>query len=400
MNSSQLVAAKWDVVIIGAGAAGMMAAIEAGKRQKRVLLLDHVANGGAKIAVSGGGRCNFTNSNASFEHYISNNPKFCISALKSYTPWDFIAFLDSHSIEYHEKQPGQFFCNGSAKQIVRLLQKSCEESGVCFSYNSHIKHVDKTDNGFIVKSSQTELSTTSLIVATGGLSYPKLGATGLGHNIAKQFGLNIFPSSPALVPLLLDKKSLADLKPLAGIALNVTVSYDKISFSDGLLFTHKGLSGPAILQISSYWQMGKTLQIDLLPNLDLFEILQQHKISNAKMSIQAILTTLLPKRLAHMISQKLGFATKAIAQCSNKEMDKCANIVNQWQVTPIGTEGYGVAEVSRGGVDCNELSSKTLECKKISGLYFVGEVVDITGQLGGFNLQWAWSSGWVAGQNA
>ncbi|MBF0444088.1 MAG: NAD(P)/FAD-dependent oxidoreductase [Magnetococcales bacterium] len=400
MNPSTKLGANWDVVIIGAGAAGLMAAIAAGKRNKRVLVLDHAAKAGAKIAVSGGGRCNFTNTNASYEHYISNNPKFCISALKSYSPWDFIALLDSHGIKYHEKQQGQLFCDGYAKQIVQLLLDSCHNLGVCFAFGCQINRVKKNSSGFFLKTSQTPLQTSALIIATGGLSFPKLGATGFGYNIAKQFGLKTFAPSPALVPLLLDKENLEVLKPLAGVALQVAVSLKKTGFSDSLLFTHRGLSGPAILQISSYWQVGEIIKIDLLPNLDLFEHLQKSKNVNSKITIQAILTTLLPKRLALIVAQQLGFATRSIAQCSKKQMQQCADRVNRWQVTPIATEGYGVAEVSRGGVDSREISSKTMESLKIPGLYFAGEVVDVTGQLGGFNLQWAWSSGWVAGQNA
>ncbi|MBF0194197.1 MAG: NAD(P)/FAD-dependent oxidoreductase [Magnetococcales bacterium] len=400
MKSSQKHSADWDIIIIGAGAAGLMAAIAAGKRKKRVLVLDHGKKAGAKIAVSGGGRCNFTNTNTSYEHYISNNPKFCISALNSYTPWDFIALLDNHNINYHEKKIGQLFCDGSAKQIVQLLHDSCLNFGVCFAFESQIKFVKKNRTGFLIKTNQAQLQTSALIIATGGLSFPKLGATDFGHKLASQFGLKILPSSPALVPFLLDNNNLEVSKPLAGIALDVVVTCNKVSFFDSLLFTHKGLSGPAILQISSYWQAGRPIQIDLLPKIDLFEHLQKNKIVKAKMTIQAILTSLLPKKLALVIAKQFSFASKSIAECSKNQMQQCANRVNRWQVTPSGTEGYRVAEVSRGGVDSRELSSKTMECLNISGLYFVGEVVDVTGQLGGYNLQWAWSSGWVAGQNA
>ncbi|MBF0357068.1 MAG: NAD(P)/FAD-dependent oxidoreductase [Magnetococcales bacterium] len=399
MNHTAKSVTKWDAIIIGAGASGLMCAIAAAERKRRVLLVEHNQKAGAKIAVSGGGRCNFTNTNASADYYISNNPKFCISALNNYTPWDFIAILEDYGVKFHEKQPGQLFCDDSAKQIVKLLMDRCHKTGVKFAFGCKVAKVEKNASGFSLDSSHGKLKSQKLVIATGGLSFPKLGATDIGYRIAKQFGLAITNHSPALVHLLLSADKMEHLKHLAGVALDVTVSCNNTSFSDALLFTHRGLSGPAILQISSYWQSGTTIQINLLPNINLLSHLQKCQKSNPKQSIQAILITLLPKRLGQLIAGQYSYSHKAIAECSKVQMQQIADAVNRWKVEPTATEGYRVAEVTKGGVDSQELSSKTMESIKISGLYFTGEVIDVTGHLGGFNLQWAWSSGWAAGQS-
>jgi predicted Rossmann fold flavoprotein len=399
MNPTAKPGTTWDAIIIGAGASGLMCAIATAQRARRVLVVDHNQKAGAKISVSGGGRCNFTNTNTSADNYISNNPKFCISALNSYTPWDFIAILEEYGVRFHEKQPGQLFCDGSAKQIVKLLMDSCHKLGVQFAFGCQVDGVEKNAGEFYLATSQGELKSQGLVIATGGRSFPKLGATDLGYRVAKQFGLALTNHSPALVPLLLSADKMEHLKQLAGVALDVMVSCNKTTFSDALLFTHRGLSGPAILQISSYWQSGETIQINLLPDIDFFSHLQKCQKNSPKQSIQAILTMLLPKRLGQWIAGQNGFSHKAVAECSKGQMQQIADAVNRWHVKPTGTEGYRVAEVTKGGVDSRGLSSKTMESLKIPGLYFIGEVIDVTGQLGGFNLQWAWSSGWVAGQS-
>ncbi len=389
---------EYNVIIIGAGAAGLMCAIEAGKRGRKVLLLDHAKSVGEKIRISGGGRSNFTNLHASPANYLSQNPYFCISALKRYTQYDFIKLVEKHSIAYHEKTLGQLFCDGSAKQIVEMLVSECQSSGVTIELNSSVSSITKQEGDFhvIINDAKT-IVVESLVIATGGPSIPKMGSTGWGYDIAKQFDLNIIEPRAALVPFTLDKKTLEKMQNLSGISIEAIASCNGTSFREGLLFTHRGLSGPAILQISSYWKENDTITINLAPDIDVFSQLKKQRISTPKQDIQKILSTLLPKRLARYICDTYHYSGH-IADLSNKNLQDIANTICKWQIVPNGTEGYRTAEVTLGGVDTNEISSKTFETKKVFGLYFIGEVVDVTGHLGGFNFQWAWSSGHAAGQ--
>jgi predicted Rossmann fold flavoprotein len=386
---------KYNVIIIGAGAAGLMCAIEAGKRGRKVLLLDHAQNVGEKIRISGGGRCNFTNIHASPANYISQNPKFCISALSRYTQHDFLALIKKHNIAYHEKTLGQLFCDTSSKEIIDMLLQECRDAGVRIQTDAKVDAVEKSTE-FSIKTSVGDFSSESLVIATGGLSIPKMGATGFGYNIAKQFGLNIISQKAALVPFTLNPEMLHDLSTLAGVSLDVTATCNKQTFKEAMLFTHRGLSGPAILQISSYWNDGDVVTLNLAPQINALERLKQLRETSPKQELHNTLSTMLPKRLAQYIAYKTGEQTK-LAEMSNKQLEKIAAHINNWQIVPSGTEGYRTAEVTRGGVDTAELSSKTFEATKVSGLYFIGEVVDVTGHLGGFNFQWAWSSGFAAG---
>ena len=379
--------AETDVVIIGAGAAGLLCAIEAGKRGRRVVVLDHARKPAEKIRISGGGRCNFTNLRTSPQNYLSQNPHFCVSALARYSPHDFIALVDKHNIAYHQKTAGQLFCDHSSQQIINMLLEECRQPDVKIQLNAEIKHVTKPDEYFQVG----EYRCQSLVVACGGLSIPKMGATNLGYRIARDFGLNIVPTQPALVPFTLTETQLAIWQPLAGVSLHANVKYGRHQFQEGLLFTHRGLSGPAILQISSYWQPGSALDIDLAPGHDAAAELIQAKAANQ--SAVSVLTTMLPKRLA----QQLAGDTR-LAATPDRQLVQLGEAVNRWHIVPNGTEGYRTAEVTLGGVDTNELSSKTMEARKVSNLFFIGEVVDVTGHLGGYNFQWAWASGYVAGQ--
>lgn len=388
---------KHDVIIIGAGAAGLMCAIEAGKRGRDVLLVDHAKNAGEKIRISGGGRCNFTNIHASPDNYLSNNPRFCVSALKRYTQHDFIKLVEKHNIAYHEKTLGQLFCDGSSKQIIRMLLDECEEVNVKIKPAHAASNIEKIENGFKLSINGKIYETESLVIATGGPSIPKMGATGWGYEIAKQFGLKIIEPRAALVPLTLDSKSLEKLQNLSGVSLNAIVTYNKTSFKEALLFTHRGLSGPAILQISSYWKDGNFITINLLPDLDVLYELKKNKEQTPKQELQTILARILPKRLAQYIASEYGYTGK-MAELSNKSLQEVADNLLNWQIVPNGTEGFRTAEVTLGGVDTNDLSSKTFETKEVQGLYFIGEVVDVTGHLGGFNFQWAWSCGHAAGQ--
>jgi len=390
---------EYDVIIIGAGAAGLMCAIESGKRGRKVLLLDHAKSVGEKIRISGGGRCNFTNMHATPDDYLSKNPYFCVSALKRYTQYDFIDLVEKYNIAYHEKTLGQLFCDGSAKQIINMLVSECESVGVEILVNKEVKNISKTDEGFSIDitGANEKQSSTSVVIATGGPSIPKMGSTGWGYDIAKKFGLNIISPQAALVPFTLDKQTISDPKILSGISLEVIASCNNRSFREGLLFTHRGLSGPAILQISSYWNKGDIVSINFAPDLDMIAELKRMKDTLPKQEIQKYLTTILPKRLAVNICERYNYKGN-FADLSNKQIQKIADSINKWEIIPNGTEGYNKAEVTIGGVDTNELSSKTFEAKKVQGLYFIGEVVDVTGHLGGFNFQWAWSSGHAAGQ--
>ncbi len=390
---------KYDVIIIGAGAAGLMSAIEAGKRGRKVLLVDHSKKIGEKIRISGGGRCNFTNINTHASKFISKNPKFIISALSQYTQNDFIKLVKKHNIKFHEKKLGQLFCDGSAKQIIDMLLLECQMANVVLKKEIIITDIDKHDDKYVVTFSSDRHICDSLIVATGGLSVPKIGASKFGYEIAKKFNINIIEPLPALVPLTFSEKILSMCKELSGLSLEALISFNKFYFEEGMLFTHKGLSGPSILQISSYWKLGKNIKINLSPKLDIFNLLVNKKNSNPKQDINILISEILPKRLAHMICKENNVSGN-ICELSNKLLKQLSNSINMWVVTPTGSEGYRTAEVTLGGIDTDEISSKTMMSLKNSGLFFIGEVVDVTGHLGGYNFQWAWSSGFVAGQYA
>jgi predicted Rossmann fold flavoprotein len=370
-----------DVLIIGAGAAGLMCAIEAGKRGRRVLVIEHNPDIGRKILISGGGRCNFTNLGARAENFISANPHFAKSALARYRPEDFLSLVHKHRIAYHEKTSGQLFCDHSAREITSMLEAECSGVGARIETSCHVRDVERNGH-FQVKTTSHELTVESLVIATGGLSVPKTGASSFGYDLARQFGLAIRPCRPALVPLLID--GFADL---AGISVPVVARAGSAAFSEKMLFTHRGLSGPAILQASSYWEPGTELEIDLLPGIDLVRLLQERRAD-----ARPVLASLLPQRFAAR-----WFPANA-GPLSDREIHTMSEGLHHWRVGPAGTEGYAKAEVTAGGVDTAELSSQTLEAKKVPGLYFIGEVVDVTGQLGGFNFQWAWASGFAAGQ--
>ena len=390
---------KYDVVIIGAGAAGMMSAIECGKRGRKTLLIDHSKKIGEKIRISGGGRCNFTNLNASPIKYISKNPSFIISALNQYNQEDFIDLVKKYKIKYHEKKLGQLFCDNSAQEIIDMLLNECKLANVVLKIDTKVIKVSYKDKIFITRDNSKTYLSSSLIVATGGLSVPKIGASKFGYDLAKQFNLNVIDTVPALVPLTFNEKILNKCKLLAGVSANAIISLKKTLFEEGMLFTHRGLSGPSILQISSYWKEGESLNIDLCPEKNIFNFLLNKRNTSPKQSINSIINSFLVKRLATIICEE-NEITGNIGELSNKNIKKLSDSINNWIVEPIGTEGYKTAEVTLGGVDTNELSSKTMMCKKHPGLFFIGEVVDITGHLGGYNFQWAWSSGFVAGQHA
>jgi predicted Rossmann fold flavoprotein len=394
----------YDVLVLGAGAAGMMAAIEAGKRGRRVLVVDHATAPGEKIRISGGGRCNFTNTNATVkagrDRFISDNPRFALSALARYTPQMFIDLVDRYDIAWHEKTLGQLFCDGSSQQIVNLLIAEMNKAGVTLWLNSEIGAIEKVPEGFSVLIGPKPVTATSLVVATGGKSIPKMGATGLAYTIAQQFGLAITPTRPALVPLTFEPRILEKLAPLSGIAVDPTrVSVKKRSFEEALLFTHRGLSGPAILQISSYWREGDSIVVDLFPEGNLRDILVEARQSSPKLQIQTVLSWHLSKRLAQMLGEEIG-VTAMMGDVSDKVFGKIEDQLRRWTLKPTGTEGYRTAEVTLGGVDTAGLDSATMQARNVPGLYFVGECVDVTGWLGGYNFQWAWASGWAAGQVA
>jgi predicted Rossmann fold flavoprotein len=388
---------KYDVIIIGAGAAGMMSAIEAGKRGRKVLLVDHSRKIGEKIRISGGGRCNFTNTNTHSSKFISKNPNFAISALSQYTQNDFIDLIKKHKIEFHEKKLGQLFCDGSAQQIIDMLLSECEMANVTLRRGVVVENVDKQGDQYFIDANSERYSCDSLVIATGGLSIPKIGASKFGYEIAKKFNLNIIETLPALVPLTFNEKILMMCRELSGLSLEAIVSFNKTIFEEGMLFTHRGLSGPSILQISSYWKLGNNIKINLSPNLDVFKLLEDRKNSNPKQDINTTIIEILPKRLAHMIC-KANNVSGNISELSNKVLKELGDAINAWVINPIGSEGYRTAEVTLGGIDTDEISSKTMMSVKNPGLFFIGEVVDVTGHLGGYNFQWAWSSGFVAGQ--
>lgn len=387
----------FDVVVVGAGAAGMMCAIEAGKRGRRVLVIDHAAAPGEKIRISGGGRCNFTNVNAAPANFISANPHFCISALRRYRARDFVAWVERHGIAYHEKTLGQLFCDGSAKEIIAMLTGEMRQAKAELRLKTSVESVSKTDDGFRLTLSQGAVSCASLVIASGGKSIPKMGATGFGYDIARQFGLSIVETRPALVPLTFEVGMLERLKPLAGVSTDVVASSGKTRFAEAMLFTHRGLSGPAILQISSYWREGLAITLDMAPGVDIAATLKAARQTRGKQAALTILTEHLPRRLAQLIIEEAAAPANA-GDLSDKAISRIATAVNAWTVKPVGSEGYRTAEVTLGGVSTDGLDSKTMEAKAAPGLYFIGEVVDVTGWLGGYNFQWAWSSGWVAGQ--
>ncbi len=390
---------SYDVIIIGAGAAGFMCAITAGQRGRSVLLLDHSNKPAPKIRISGGGRCNFTNRGCTPANFLSNNPHFCISALSSYTQHDFIAWVERHGIAYHERNLGQLFCDGSAQQIIEMLVSEARDKGVALRLGSSVDRIARGSTDFVATGDRLAARCDSLVIATGGKSIPKMGATGFGYDIARQFGLKIIDPHPGLVPLTFDDQRRVELEHLSGISLDAVVSYKDIQFPEALLFSHRGLSGPSILQISSYWEAGQPVVIDLAPEESVFEYLQQRKRSNPRQQLSTALAGVLPNRLAKWRIQDLGRDSK-LAELPDALLRECAEQIHQWKVLPSGTEGYRTAEVTVGGVDTAELSQKTFECQSVPGLYFIGEVVDVTGWLGGYNFQWAWSSGFAAGKHA
>ena len=390
---------QYDVIIIGAGAAGMMSAIEAGKRGRKVLLVDHYKKIGEKIRISGGGRCNFTNINTNPNKFLSQNPKFVKSALSQYTQNDFINLINKYEIKFHEKKLGQLFCDHSAQQIVEMLLKECELANVTILKEFIIKNVTKENDQYLVSTENDKYSSQSLIVATGGLSVPKIGATSFGYEIAKKFDHDLIETLPALVPLTFNEKILEMCKELTGLSVEAIVSFNKVLFQEGMLFTHRGLSGPSILQISSYWKQGDNIKINLSPKLNIYEYLEDKRKLNPKFEIENIISEILPKRLAKIICDKNEVGGN-ISELSNKILKKLSDAINSWMINPTGSEGYRTAEVTLGGVNTKELSSKTMMSNKHKNLFFIGEVVDVTGHLGGYNFQWAWSSGYVAGQYA
>ena len=387
-----------DVLIIGASASGLMCAIEAGKRGRKVLVLDHANKAGKKILMSGGGRCNFSNIDVDASNFISHNPHFCKSALSRYTQWDFIAMVNEYHIPYHQRDLGKLFCNDSAKDILNMLLAECKKANVSIRLNCNIKNIeDKKDEKFTIKTSLGNFQSSSLVIASGGLSIPKMCASPFGYKVAEQFGHNIWPTSPGLVPFTLQPHDKNKLEGLSGISLESLVSNDRIQFKENILFTHRGLSGPAVLQISSYWKAGEAININLLPDLDVVELLTARRIKQPQVKLKTVMTEVLPKRLvAIFLSQDI--IEQALQNLSKEKIHEIAQLLHHWKIKPNATEGYRTAEVTLGGIDCNELSSKTMESKRAAGLYFIGEVVDITGWLGGYNFQWAWSSGWCAGQ--
>lgn len=385
---------KFDSIIIGGGAAGLFCAAEAGKRGRKVLVIEHNAQVGRKILISGGGRCNFTNVGTKAENFISKNPHFCKSALARYTPQDFIELVKKHRIEFYEKKLGQLFCKESSRLIVEMLLAECRKGKVEIRTNCSVKKVEKNEL-FELETNQGKFVSESLIIATGGLSFPKIGATDFGYKIARQFGLKIIETRPALVPLVFEKIEQS-FKKIAGVSIDTIVSSGKSSFRENILFTHRGLSGPAILQISNYWQREKTVSLDLLPNENAFDLLEKNRES--KQNLDNFLSKFLPNRFAEVFTE-LNFPNKPLYQLNRKEIEKIAETLNNWQVKFNETEGFHKAEVTLGGVDTNELSSQTMEAKRVKNLYFIGEVADVTGWLGGYNFQWAWASAFAAAQS-
>lgn len=404
----------YDVIIIGAGAAGLMCAATAGQRGRSVLVLDHANKAGKKILMSGGGRCNFTNYYIEPERYLCHNSHFCKSALSRYSQWDFISLVDKHGIGYHEKQLGELFCDNKSSDILEMLLSECEQAGVTVQLKTSVESIlTRGDDGFAevdglsefnLSTNQGKFSCESLVIATGGLSIPTLGATGFGYQIAEKFGLNTYPTRAGLVPFTITDQLKAVCSELSGSSCEVSIECNEQSFRGNLLFTHRGISGPAILQISSYWQAGDSLQINLLPDIDLAQALREAQHERPKLSLKKFIAQWLTQKMAeqlveHLLPAELNpDSAMTLAELNAEQMDLIGQRFNAWQLIPSGTEGYRTAEVTLGGIDTDEVSSKTMMAKKQQGLYFIGEVLDVTGHLGGFNFQWAWASGWAAAQ--
>ena len=386
-----------DVVIIGGGAAGLMCGRVAGRRGRSVLILDHAAKPAEKIRISGGGRCNFTNLHSSPAAFLSHNRHFCKSAFTRYTQDDFVQLVTQHQIAFHEKKLGQLFCDDSAQQIIDMLLDECKAAGAELRLNTKVLSIEASGDGYLIDLGNAQIQCRSVVIATGGLSIPKIGATRFGYDIARQFGLKVTSVKPALVPLTFQAAFLERCRELSGLSVDAEVSYRKTTFREGLLFTHRGLSGPSILQISSYWDEGETLKINLLPDMDASGWLRARKTETPRQEVLTVLSENLPRRLAADILEEMGVSGR-LADLPNKMLSRLGERLNRWQVSPSGTEGYRTAEVTLGGVDVGELSSKTMEARHQPGLFFIGEVVDVTGHLGGYNFQWAWSSGFVAGE--
>ena len=391
----------FDCIVIGAGAAGLMCAATAGQRGRRVLVLDHANKVGKKILMSGGGRCNFTNLYMEPDNYLSANPHFCKSALSRYTQYDFLELVSRYDLAYHDKGAGELFCDDKARDILNILLAECEKGDVLIQTETAITNIAKTDNGqFVIDTERGQYQSHSLVMATGGLSIPKMGATGFGYKVARQFGLQVKDTEPALVPFTLSDAWLNVAQELAGVSMDIRVSCRQQSFNEALLFTHRGLSGPAILQISNYWYSSDEITIDFLPTHSVAELIEQWIANGEKATIKTLLSHILPKRFVltwlGLMAADLG--DKLAKQLVSKDIEKLTQFFHHWTIKPSGTEGYRTAEVTRGGVDTDGISSKTFEAKTTENLYFIGEVLDVTGWLGGFNFQWAWSSGWCAGQ--
>ncbi len=390
---------KTDVVVLGAGAAGMMCAIEAGQRGRSVVVIDHAKVPGEKIRISGGGRCNFTNLHCTPRNFISNNPHFAISALKSFTQHDFIDRVKAHNIAFHEKTLGQLFCDGSAREIIAMLTSDMREAGARLELATNITKVTQVDGGFETCTSAGTWHSRSLVVATGGKSIPKMGATGLGYELARQFGHDVTETRAGLVPFTWASNMHESWGSLSGVALDVHASCNGTAFDEAILFTHRGLSGPAMLQVSSYWREGDTVTIDLAPGLDLASHIKAERTARPKASVWTVLGDVLPKRLAQQLGSEADTTPPRLADLSNSAIEEIVAGIRNFGIVPGGTEGYRTAEVTLGGVDTNQLNQKTMESRLVPGLHFIGEVVDVTGHLGGHNFQWAWSSGAAAGRS-
>ena len=389
---------KFDVIIIGAGAAGMMCAIQAGQRGRSVLLIDHAKRMGEKIRISGGGKCNFTNLDVTYNKFLSQNPRFTASCLSRYSQWDFIDWVTRSGIPYHEKTLGQLFCDGSSKEILAMLHASLIDANVVMELNTSVENVSKSD-GFSLQLNSGVVHCDSLVVACGGKSIPKMGATGMGYQLAEQFGLSLIETRPGLVPLTFAHQELEPIKAMAGTSVQARVTCHKTSFEEGLLFTHRGLSGPSILQISSYWQEGDEISVDLARGLNVGNALKEQRQKRGKQAVHNTLAQLIPASVAHFATAAVGLSGN-LADQSDIALERLSDAVHAWKIKPVGSEGYRTAEVTLGGVDTNDLDARTMQAKNVEGLYFIGEVVDVTGWLGGYNFQWAWSSGWAAGQVA
>ena len=386
-----------DVVIIGAGAAGLMCALTAAGRGRKVMLIDHANKAGKKILMSGGGRCNFTNMYTEPNNFLSQNPHFCKSALARYTQWDFIEMVAKHGVPYHEKKLGQLFCDNKSSDILEMLLDECQKAGVSLHLGTSVEQIEKTDNGYSLNTTLGPIDCLSLVVATGGLSIPTLGATGFGYQIARQFGHTLLPTRAGLVPFTITDQLKEICTELSGTSVDCLVSCNDQSFRENILFTHRGLSGPAILQISSFWNTGDTVEINLLPDLDALSWLQTQQAERPNSELKTLLGEIFTKKMANLLAEH-WFESKPMKQYTPGELAHVADKLASWKVIPAGTEGYRTAEVTLGGVDTREVSSKTMESLKSPGLYFVGEVLDVSGHLGGFNFQWAWASGYAAAQ--